>query len=392
MRPKKCVYVLLIADWQISLGRLTLPLIEAYAKKIGADLVTITERKFPDWPVVYEKHQIFELGKKYDWNIAIDVDVLVHPDTEDFTAWHPSSHVGNWWFKDIRNVFDPTRDPEFAQDSRYYGIIDCLVVTSPFTHDLWRPLPGKFEQYQDLFRNPDHWTTVIYSLSKNLARNRYPISGVLRSNTHVVLLEHRDEGIGSRENEAAMRLKEWGVIVSDTSSTPRFGQALSSFAFMNVPYGAALAEKLRKDFGLDITVSEGSLEDMSRQFASLDPQRMPIMGIPRDTACDDNNQKVVTSLLEGTRSSRRGVSLITSFRHDSRDSFSAVTSRWNISLMELASQYRTAFIDLDVFMGMRGSDYLLSSERALTEEGLNLMADYFVKTVQHKAFAPPLAQ
>ena len=384
MPRKKCVYVLLIADWQKSLARITLPLIESFASRMDADLVTITERKFPDWPLVYEKHQVFELGKSYEWNIYVDVDVLLHPALEDFTTWHPSSHVGNWWYRDVRNVFDPSTVPAFAQDGRYYGIIDCFVVTSQATHNLWKPLPGGFEDYRGLFRTPDHWTTVIYSLSRNLAENGYPIGGVLRNNSHMVLLEHQHEGHGSVEERAITKMKEWGI---DASLGTPASHSLPPFVFMNVPYGATLATKLKTGFGLDITVLEGDLHEMIRRSESLDHRHVPIIGIPLNIPCDPNNRGLVASLVEKTRQFSQGMSLITSFRHDAHGAFCPVTSLWNLHLMELATQLGTTFIDMDVFIGNRGSRNSVSAGGGLSEEGQGLVADFFIKTVQHKSFA-----
>ncbi|HWB97853.1 MAG TPA: hypothetical protein VG672_14160 [Bryobacteraceae bacterium] len=48
-RPiKKTVYTLNIGDYAPEICALTYPLMEAYARKIGADFHVIRERKFPD--------------------------------------------------------------------------------------------------------------------------------------------------------------------------------------------------------------------------------------------------------------------------------------------------------------------------------------------------------
>ena len=55
--------------------------------------------------------------------------------------------------------------------------------------------------------------------------------------------------------------------------------------------------------------------------------------------------------------------------------------------MELATQLGTTFIDMDVFIGNRGSRNSVSAGGGLSEEGQGLVADFFIKTVQHKSFA-----
>lgn len=68
---------------------MTYPWIEFYANKIGAEIFVISDRKFPGFPPVYEKLQIYKLSKKMknDWNIYIDSDTLIHPETIDFTNY-----------------------------------------------------------------------------------------------------------------------------------------------------------------------------------------------------------------------------------------------------------------------------------------------------------------
>src|SRR5271168_5376308 len=71
---KKTIYTLNVGGYAPEICALTYPLLQAYARKIGADFHVIRDRKFPDWPVVYEKLQIHVLGKEHgdDWNIYID--------------------------------------------------------------------------------------------------------------------------------------------------------------------------------------------------------------------------------------------------------------------------------------------------------------------------------
>jgi hypothetical protein len=140
MGSKKTIFTLNLNGYAPEITDLTYPLIEAYARKIGAGIYTITERKFPEWPLTYEKLQIFELAQqmKNDWNIYIDSDTLVHPDTPDLTAMLPRDTVGHYW-----SDYAPVRwksDRFFERDGRKIGSGNWLAVASDLCVDLWRPL------------------------------------------------------------------------------------------------------------------------------------------------------------------------------------------------------------------------------------------------------------
>jgi indolepyruvate ferredoxin oxidoreductase beta subunit len=72
----KAVWVLYINNYFPELCKYTLPTIKLYAQKIGADFNLITTRKYLEFPITYEKIQIYELGNNYDWNILIDADKI----------------------------------------------------------------------------------------------------------------------------------------------------------------------------------------------------------------------------------------------------------------------------------------------------------------------------
>ena len=52
---KNTIYTLNIGNYAPEICALTYPLMEAYARKIGADFYIIRDKKYPEWPVVYEK-------------------------------------------------------------------------------------------------------------------------------------------------------------------------------------------------------------------------------------------------------------------------------------------------------------------------------------------------
>ena len=83
---KKTLFTLNVNKYSPEIVELTYPHLKAYAHKIGAEFVEITERKFKKMPVTYEKLQIFNLGKDNDWNIFIDADAMIQPMMLGFAA------------------------------------------------------------------------------------------------------------------------------------------------------------------------------------------------------------------------------------------------------------------------------------------------------------------
>jgi len=134
----KVLYTLNINNYVPELTALTYPLMKAYAHKIGAAFRVISERKFPEWPVVYEKMQIHELGKNNDWNIYVDSDTLINPDMIDITDHiHKDTVVhnghdiaGNRW----------RYDRFFRRDGRHIGSCNWFTIGSDWCIDLWKPL------------------------------------------------------------------------------------------------------------------------------------------------------------------------------------------------------------------------------------------------------------
>jgi hypothetical protein len=131
----KTVFTLNI-NYPKEITNITYPFIEQYTRKIGADFHIIDKRKFPDMPIVYEKFQIYTLAS--DWNIYIDSDALIHPDTFDITQLLPEDTVMT-----CGQDFAPIRfkyDKYFQRDGRHIGGGNWFTVASSLCTDLWHPL------------------------------------------------------------------------------------------------------------------------------------------------------------------------------------------------------------------------------------------------------------
>ena len=177
---RKALYTLNVNGYAPEICALTYPLIKAYAKKIGAEHVEITERRFPGWPVVYEKLQIHRLAQENgaDWHIYIDSDALVHPETPDWTCFLPRDTVAHNGV-DMANI-RWRYDEYFLRDGRNIGSCNWNTIASSWCLDLWRPLDDlTLEEALDrIHPTVGELNTVItkghliddYTLSRNIAR------------------------------------------------------------------------------------------------------------------------------------------------------------------------------------------------------------------------------
>jgi hypothetical protein len=137
---KKTVFTLNIDNYAPEITKLTYPLIKRYAKKIDADFYIIKERKFPKFPLVYEKLQIYELAQKMenDWNIYFDSDTLVHPDFMDITNHLSKNTVLHCLIDFASNRWK--YDRFFMRDGRNISSPNWFAVASDWCIELWKPL------------------------------------------------------------------------------------------------------------------------------------------------------------------------------------------------------------------------------------------------------------
>jgi len=180
-RTKKVLITLDINDYQPAIKALTFPLMAAYAEKIGAEFLQITERKFPEWPIVMEKFQCARLAKEYDaeWSIFFDADALINPEMFDVTAMLQPGHVcfNGKDFSPIR--FKP--DEYFRRDGRYIGACDWFCCAHrDVIEDLYRtPERTPEEEFKNIFvtvqehnggQFNDNHLIDDYTLSRNISR------------------------------------------------------------------------------------------------------------------------------------------------------------------------------------------------------------------------------
>jgi hypothetical protein len=179
-RRRKTVYTLNIEGYEPRITALTYPLIKRWASRIGAQFEVIDSRKFPKWPLTYEKLQVYERSRKNgdEWSVFIDSDAIVHPDTPDFTDLIPFDTVAH-------NGVDMaamrwTYDAYFRRDGRNIGSCTWLWFFSRWGRDLCRPLDDLTPEQAIANIQTTHAERLAgvepehliddYTLSRNIAR------------------------------------------------------------------------------------------------------------------------------------------------------------------------------------------------------------------------------
>jgi hypothetical protein len=177
---KKTIFVLNVDNYAPEIRELTYPLIKHYAHKCGAEFFEIKERKFPGWPPVYEKFQIYKLAQEMenDWNIYIDSDALIHPDLMDMTNHLSKDTVAH-------NGRDPAShrwkyDRFFHRDGRHIGSCNWFTIGSDWCIELWKPLDDLTldEAVSNISPMVQETNTVVvpshliddYTMSRNIAK------------------------------------------------------------------------------------------------------------------------------------------------------------------------------------------------------------------------------
>lgn len=179
--PKTTVYTLNVGKYEPAITELTYPLIAAWCRKLGAEFHVMTERRWPEWPVVYSKLAIYELEQQvHSERIAyVDSDALIHPD-----FFNPFEHLPRDTV--AHNGKDPasirwTYDAYFRRDGRNIGSCNWLALGSDWTLDFWHPIEDltpeeaiarihpTVGEHNSQAMDPSHLIDD-YTLSRNIAR------------------------------------------------------------------------------------------------------------------------------------------------------------------------------------------------------------------------------
>lgn len=115
-KSKNLVLTISIGDYYQEVSKLTLPSLQAYAEKIGADFLNITEFNKYYITQKWNKFHIHELLNKYNRIIYFDIDILIREDCPNLFDIVPSNKLG--MFNEGRYA---PRFEFLEQASEYYG-------------------------------------------------------------------------------------------------------------------------------------------------------------------------------------------------------------------------------------------------------------------------------
>lgn len=177
---RKALFTLAVDGYAPAIIEITFPLLRHLAKRMGAEFVVIKDRRFPGWPPVYEKLQIYQLAQEMgnDWNMFLDADALVHPECIDFTLYLSRDTVAHMGC-DVASV-RWTYDRYFRRDGRNIGSCNWCALASDWCVELWKPLDDlTLEEALAMIQPTVHETRTVvtpehliddFTLSRNIAR------------------------------------------------------------------------------------------------------------------------------------------------------------------------------------------------------------------------------
>jgi len=172
----KSIWVVIVDNYQPEVCKQTLPTIEKYADKIGAKLNIISKRKWPEATAPYEKLQVYELGKGYDWNIVVDADLLIEDTMHDPTTMVPDQTVATWMCYDPAPYFPC--DEYYYRDGRHIGASFNFLFVPRACHDALMPFPNEeIKSRMAALKRP--FMLDEYCLSRNIARYGLKFCGIL---------------------------------------------------------------------------------------------------------------------------------------------------------------------------------------------------------------------
>jgi len=222
---RKLIHVVNINNFFPELFALTYPTIRSYAERNEYMINMITERKFPDYPINYEKMQVYEDGKNAEVNILCDADMLIHPEFPDVTQFLKRDSIS---FNDNYNIswkYHVDRIRYFMRDGRDVGIATNFVVSSDWTHDVWEPLSLSQKDIEDLAKKENtesendpsqrgwgHYADE-FALSYNMAKYGLKYTGVTWEDWMRPWLVHTGTGDKNEALQIARQtLEQWSKL------------------------------------------------------------------------------------------------------------------------------------------------------------------------------------
>lgn len=188
------IYVINIDNYHPEITAITLPAIQAYATRIGADVVQLTTRQFSAYEHPYEICQIYNLGANNDFSIYMDADVALAPQMLDLTTGSADSigHIGAFgadsWFgldtpfledtievptldENGNPILDENGDPVTVTQIRNFACNSAILVVPKSCFEVFAPSELSYEDAMVFVRRPEF--VAQWNIARNVAKNHY---------------------------------------------------------------------------------------------------------------------------------------------------------------------------------------------------------------------------
>lgn len=151
----RAVITIAIGEEFRQIAAMTHPLIEAYARRIGADFISLHGDIAKPWQ---EKFRLFDFLELYDRVLFLDTDVIVKPDCPDLFELVPLDDFGAWLTSRHGPRFDPliARIQEHLPDlgwRKTYFNSGVLVVSRQHRDAFVKTNEYQDEQYEQTLLN-----------------------------------------------------------------------------------------------------------------------------------------------------------------------------------------------------------------------------------------------
>lgn len=127
MTCKTAILTAAVGAAHTALAKVSVPLFEKYALRIGADLYVNCTRLFPDRHPYWEKFAVSKLLRSYDRVAWIDVDTIVNPVAPSIFEIAPINYFSAF---DEGQLFCD-RQEQLWKDSAFYGVGGDRIVGWP---------------------------------------------------------------------------------------------------------------------------------------------------------------------------------------------------------------------------------------------------------------------
>lgn len=210
MKKKKCIHIFGTPLFPEELCQVSVPRIRAYAERIGADVRMIGgERRFPDYPLTFERFQIYERGWEYEWNICIDADIVIGSELPDVSETVARDHIGVVMLYPGHNYFS-TSHRFFSRYGNTATPVQAFLVSSDWTHDIWEPLKGPAATHLGLLAN--HEQIAEYALAYNIAKFGLKFSGAFQHGSQISRVRNDIVDGRTPAQQALATLATWGQL------------------------------------------------------------------------------------------------------------------------------------------------------------------------------------